>query len=336
LKVIKHSRVISSDQIGIRSYSTAIAAIKAYPHELSSASEIMAIPGCSKKIAGLFEEWQSSSPDPVQRKLTSVKELEESETYQVLKKFESIWGVGADTATKLYYTHGYRTIGDIISKHWNQLTRVQQIGVKYYDEFLTPVPRREMEKITALITSHAEAILPGVQTMLVGGYRRGKKESGDVDVLISHPIEGAIPSGFLVNLLRSLEDAELITHTLSVSTPSAKTSKNKFDGLDKAMLVWQTKKGRLHRRVDIIVAPAVCAGTALLGWTGGTTFERDLRLYCDKERGWKFSSEGIWQGSKRVAGTEGWREGESWEDVEKRVLETVGVGWRPPAERCTE
>jgi DNA polymerase IV len=302
----------------------------------------MSLPGCDGKVADLFEEWKSSHSDQEQRIITSVKELEESQTYQVLKKFESIWGVGADTATNLYYTHGYRRLGDIISHHWNNLSRVQQIGVKYYDEFLTPIPRREVQKIATLITSHAEAILPGVRSMLVGGYRRGKEECGDVDLLISHPVEDAIKSEFLINLLRSLENAELITHTLSVSSPKLqhedphRPSKSNFDTLDKALLVWQAKKGRLHRRVDIIVAPTVCAGTALLGWTGATTFERDLRLYCEKQHQWKFSSEGVWRGSDRVPGTEGWRKGESWEDVEKRVLETIGVGWRPPTERCTD
>jgi broad specificity phosphatase PhoE len=73
-----------------------------------------------------------------------------------------------------------------------------------------------------------------------------------------------------------------------------------------------------------------------LGWSGGTTFERDLRLYCEKEHRWKFSSQGVWRGNERVPGTEGWKEGESWEDVEKRIMEMLGIGWRPPGERCTD
>ena len=342
LKTIKHSRIISSDSVGTRAYSTAIAAIKAYPYPLSSSSEIQSLPGCDGKIAGLFEEWKSSDPDPEKRIIPAVKELEQSQTFQILRRFESIWGVGADTATKFYYTYGFRNIGDIISQHWSKLSRVQQIGVKYYDEFLTPITASEIEKIAALITKHAKKLIPDVQSILVGGYRRGKNNCHDVDVLLSHPVDGTMYTDFLMDLLHSLESSNLITHTLSVSTPKLqhidphRPSKSNFDTLDKALLVWQTKKGRLHRRVDIIIAPTICAGTALLGWSGGTTFERDLRLYCEKEHRWKFSSQGVWRGNERVPGTEGWKEGESWEDVEKRIMEMLGIGWRPPGERCTD
>jgi len=211
--------------------------------------------------------------------------------------------------------------------------------VKYYEEFLTPIDRREVENIAAYIKLHAVKVLPGVQSMIVGGYRRGAKECHDVDVLLSH--RHAIPPDFLVTLLQSLEEAELVTHTLSVSSPRLRhvdphrPSKGQFDNLDKALLVWRNHKGDLHRRVDIIIAPAISAGTALLGWSGGTTFQRDLRLYCEKEKGWKFTSEGVWGGNQRVSGTDGWRENEAWEDVERRVMETVGVGWRLPDQRCT-
>ncbi|KAA8897794.1 hypothetical protein FN846DRAFT_892941 [Sphaerosporella brunnea] len=341
LKVIKHSRIIGGDQIGVRAYSTAIAVIQAYPYPLRSASEVVSLPGCGGKLARLFDEWKSSDPEPEKRMISSVKELEESRVYQTLKNFESIWGIGADTAAKLYYEHDYRTLDDIIKQHWSKLSNVQKIGLKYHEDFSKPIPRREVEQIAALIQSHAEAIIPGVQSMIVGGYRRGKEECGDVDILLSHQVEGTMDSDFLWHLLKSLENAELITNTLSISTQRLqqedpnRSFKSHSDSLDKALLIWQTDKGGLRRRVDIIIAPTICAGTALLGWTGAATFERDLRLYCEKERGWKFSSEGVWKGNERVPGTFGWREEESWEDVEKRVMEIIGVGWRPPTERCT-
>lgn len=339
LKVIKKSRVITLDSTGVRAYSTAIAAIKAYPYPLSSGTEVQEIPGCDGKIAALFQEWRDSHDKPEKRTLRAVTELEKSQSYQVLSQFAGIWGVGAETASKFFYEHGYRKLGDIITYHWSNLSRVQQIGVKHYDEFLAPINRREVEKIAEHIKLHAAKVLPGVQSKIVGGYRRGAKECHDVDVLLSH--RRAIPPDFLVTLLQSLEEAELVTLTLSVSSAKLRhedphrPSKGHFDNLDKALVVWRNHKGGLHRRVDIIIAPAICAGTALLGWSGGTTFQRDLRLFCEKEKGWKFSSDGVWRGNQRVPGTEGWSENETWEDVERRVMETVGVCWRLPNERCT-
>jgi DNA polymerase IV len=342
LKIIQLSRVIGSDRTGARAYSTAIAAVKAYPFVIKTAAEVQKLPGCNGKIAGLFYEWKNSDDDPEKRTIGAVRELEGSQAYQILKRFHSIWGIGPDTATKMYYKHDYRSLEDIIHHHWDKLSRVQQIGVKYYDELLTPISTQEQDRIKGLIDKHAVSILPGIESILVGGYRRGKAECMDVDLLLSHPRDGAISTDFLMDLLRSLEKAELITHTLSVSSPKLhhgdahRPSKSNFDTLDKALLIWQTKKAHLHRRVDIIIAPTVSAGTALLGWTGATTFERDLRLWCENEKRWKFTSQGVWIGNERVEDTYGWKDGETWVDVEKRIFKKLGIEWREPTERCTE
>lgn len=71
------------------------------------------------------------------------------------------------------------------------MKREQQVGIKFYDEFQLKIPRREVETIGAIILEHAKEVRPGFQSVIVGGYRRGKLESGDVDVMLSHPDEEA-------------------------------------------------------------------------------------------------------------------------------------------------
>lgn len=78
----------------------------------------------------------------------------------------------------------------------------------------------------------------------------------------------------------------------------------------------------------------------MVGWTGGTTFERDLRRYCKKVKGLKFDSSGV----RRRGGGGEWVDVESDADgnpapdmltAEKRVFENLGLEWRSPEERCT-
>ncbi|KAM0518310.1 hypothetical protein ACHAPS_007834 [Verticillium nonalfalfae] len=173
-----------------------------------------------------------------------------------------------------FYKKGWRDLDDLVEYGWDRLSRVQQIGVKYYDEFLQPIPRLEVEAIAATILQQAQEIEPGFQLTIVGGHRRGKKSSGDVDVILSHADEDATYR-FIERLVASLEKARFITHTLTLSThnserdqkpltwktDAARTKGAGFDTLDKAMVVWQEPgsedlpSGRPHRRVDIIISP---------------------------------------------------------------------------------
>lgn len=231
---------------------------------------------------------------------------------------------------------------------------MQQIGVKFYDEFQLRIPRQETEAISSVILSHAHRVDPGFQMVVVGSYRRGKPTSGDVDVIVSHPDE-AQTLGIIEKLVSSLEKSGFITHILSIWTRNSergqaplvwkgddRPSGSGFDTLDKALVVWQDpdtkEQGGPHRRVDIIVSPWKTAGCAILGWSGETTFQRDLRRYCKARLGLKFDSSGVRSRADGawvdLEGSEG-RPAPDMETAERRVFEGLGLEWRPPEERCT-
>lgn len=262
---------------------------------------------------------------------------------------------------------GWRDLDDLVEYGWQTLSRVQQIGVKYYDEFQQKISRHEVEQIASVILTHAREHDTGFEMAIVGGYRRGKKESGDVDVILSHR-EESHTMHMIEKMVLSLEQAELITHTLSLWTKNSERGQiplawqgegagrgSGFDTLDKAMVVWRDKQhlgdDAPHRRVDIIISPWKTVGCALLGWSGGTTFQRDLRRYCKRERQLKFDSSGI---RRRSDGT--WVDFESrhvtsdevrgatsprrqpapdMDAAERRVFEGLGLPWRDATERCT-
>ncbi|MCJ1277239.1 hypothetical protein MMC21_005049 [Puttea exsequens] len=362
LKKIRLARVLTLDEIGVRAYSTVIAAIAAYPHRLQSTSEILALPGCDQKIAHLFHEFKTSG------QLQAVKDLEADCALRVLREFYDIWGVGAKTAREFYYDKGWRDLDDIVEHGWTLLTRSQQIGLKYYDEFQLKIPRVEVETITAVITRHAKLVTDtSIETIIVGGYRRGKPESGDVDVILSHQNED-MTCNLVERVVKSLEKEGWITHTLTMNLTNTKRNQEPlpistaslvghgFDTLDKALVVWQdpnweTKSADLsanpkaknpnpHRRVDIIISPWRTVGCAIAGWTSGTTFQRDLRRYAKYRKRWKFDSSGVRErGTGRWVDLEGWRDKRTrctdWKAAERRVFEGMGLVYREPWDRCT-
>jgi len=303
----------------------------------------------------LFQEFKLTG------KVKEAAEAEADPRLSVIGRFYEIWGVGEHTARE-FYNKGWRDLDDVVEYGWGSLSRVQQIGVKYYDEFQDKIPRAEVRAIADVILEHANRLRPGHELVVVGGYRRGKEWSGDVDVVISHADEAATDR-LVERLVVSLERDGHITHTLTLSTKNSERGQTPvawkgnekrgsgFDTLDKALVVWQdprrepdaggaaaAENPNPHRRVDIIVSPWKTAGCAVLGWSSGTTFQRDLRRYCKHERSLKFDSSGV---RSRANG--------AWVDLEdggkgkapdmltaeRRVFDGLGLEWRAPEERCT-
>lgn len=358
LKKIRQARVLTLDEIGVRAYSSAIASIAAYPHEITSPLEILRLPVCSEKIASLWQEWQEY------HSISAVREIEADADLKIVDLFYNIWGVGAKGARDFYYHKGWRDLDDVVEYGWDTLSRVQQIGVKYYDEFLDPIPRDEVESIAQTILDAANKVAKGSQITIVGGHRRGKEESGDVDVVVSHP-EESVTAFMVTRIVQVLEQWGWITHTLTLSTANSERNQTPvsykgeggvpgtgFDTLDKALVVWQNpiwptmeedleknpkaKNPNVHRRVDIILSPWKTVGCAVAGWTSGTTFQRDLRRWA-KTKGLKFDSSGV---RSREDGR--WvdyenRGGKSKDmlEAEKKVFEGLELEWREPTLRCT-
>jgi DNA polymerase IV len=440
LTKIKDARQLRLDDVGVRAYSTSIASVSAYPYRIEHAEEILRLPGCEQKIASLWREWQDSAPTDTERHIQEVEELDSEPDLQVLRLFWNIWGVGAETARRFYYEHGWRDLDDIVEFGWGQLTRVQQIGLKYWDDFQEKIPRPEVESICDVILRHARLVLhipeekfgskDDVECVIVGGYRRGKALCGDVDVVVTHRDENKTKD-LVGEVVCSLEDAGYITHTLTLHTTTSDRGQatlpfraqghrgHGFDSLDKALCVWQdpvfdegdagddagakgrgesgseshenappprnTKKNpNIHRRVDIIISSWRTVGCAVLGWSGGTTFQRDIRRFVSKVHGLKFDSSGVRnRGNGQVLDLEGprprlgsksspglsreakdtedkdkeiieslmegktidktderwkgmeWDDEDTWWDRERRLMEGLGIGYRPPEERCT-
>ena len=363
LRRIRLIRTLTLDEVGVRAYSTSIAAIAAFPRPFSRSAEVAALPGCNEKIARLFREFQAKGY------LDVVEESRTDPALSTIEEFYNVWGVGATTARKWYFDKGWRSLDDVIEQGWEGLLREQKLGLKFREEFAQLILRSEVEYIASIVLYHARKLVDeGVECVIVGGYRRGKKESGDVDLMLSHRREDA--TAHLVGpLVDALETSGWVTHLLDMSQGNSRRGQDGrplkrhrglrkgLDGLDKALCVWQdptwdSRKADLsdgqeprnpnpHRRVDIIITPWHTVGCAVAGWTSGTTFQRDLRRYARKVKGWKFDSSGVrdnttgqwidlelWADEKTRAKT--------WQEAERRVFESFGLPWLEPWERCTD
>ncbi|CAI5742779.1 unnamed protein product [Peronospora destructor] len=130
-----------------------------------------------------------------------------------LVEIARIWGVGPVTAAK-FYGMGYKTVADLRKpKATEMLTMQQKIGVKHYEDFLTKIPRAEVQQIEQTVVEEVHKMIPNAIALACGSYRRGKLASGDCDILITDP--DANSCDILPELLERLHASGFLTDDLT-------------------------------------------------------------------------------------------------------------------------
>ena len=112
--------------------------------------------------------------------------------------------------------------------------------------------------------------MPNCVSTICGSYRRGAESSGDIDLVASGDGE---PENVLHDLFRALRahPTVAVVHVLGISG---------HDGISTANAIILHKG--VHRRLDVVYARPAQYGAALLLWTGGVVYERDLRRWAQK------------------------------------------------------
>ena len=105
-----------------------------------------------------------------------------------------LYGVGPKRARE-YYSQGARTLDDVIRMGGSLGTHLHiQECLRILPDLQVKIPRSEVEEIAELIMSELDKIRPGCLYTICGGYRRGKPQSNDVDIVITDPNPTSINS----------------------------------------------------------------------------------------------------------------------------------------------
>lgn len=89
--------------------------------------------------------------------------------------------------------------------------------MELYDDLKTRIPREECKQIYEIVRAEALTIDPKLEIEIMGSYRRGASDSGDVDFLITRDdtIDGQTHEGVLQKLIVRLLERGVITHSVS-------------------------------------------------------------------------------------------------------------------------
>ena len=306
------------DQWRTLAYRRGVTTLKKQTTKISTAKQAAALPFIGSRLAEKIEEIVLTN------RLRKLDNTKDDPLDQVLRLFLGVYGAGLVQANK-WIQAGYRTLEDLTKA---KLTDSQKVGVEHYTDFNARIPRAEVAAHGSIVTAALKRIDPRFEATVMGSYRRGATDSGDIDMIITHP--SASLSQIRTTVFKHLVPSLFTSGFLKASLATMRrhdASGTKWHGASclPSSTVW--------RRMDFLVVPAHEMGAALIYFTGNDIFNRSMRLLARK-KGMRLNQKGLYKDVKRGRRGEKLNEGTLVEGrSEKRIFEILGVPWREPWER---
>ncbi|KAL6440532.1 hypothetical protein ACFW04_003206 [Cataglyphis niger] len=270
LELADFERNVSKNVYKYNAYRKAAGTLSTLPERVKSGDEAKKLPGIGVKIAKKIDEFLQTG------KLQKLEDIKKDENNVAISLLARVSGIGPAKAKELVDA-GIKTLEDL-KKHQNKLTHHQKLGLKYFDDFEKKIPRAEIIQIESILKDAVKELNRDYLVTICGSYRRGKKESGDIDVLITHPdytskIKDAKKKTVsLKTIVEYLEKKKLIIDTISLGS-------SKFMGVCQLPENKHTEN-KPFRRLDIRLTFYDQYCCAILYFTGSDLFNQNMRAHA--------------------------------------------------------
>lgn len=227
--------------------------------------------------------------------------------------FVDIYGVGPKKAEELVTKHQIKSMAELKRRQNDVLNDVQKIGLKYYKDILKRIPRKEItlyEKKMRYILSSIN-FTEDIKMQIVGSYRRGLHNSGDIDVIITSNNPKSQIFGVFLDLLKS---NNIIKEFLS-------------KGNKKSLTIGKLQ-GKPARRIDFLFSPQEEYSFATLYFTGSKHFNTFMRARANTLN-LTLNEHGLYEYVKRKKGNK--ISGNF--DSEEAICKYIGVKYLLPIHR---
>ena len=288
-----YNRKHEKAQFKAKIYREAVEQLKNYKEKINSSENIKDLPGIGKAITDKLDEYIKTG------KVKNLEELKKkygTEEYQIEKIkqnkkdiFLQIPWIGDATAEKIIELNinniqelKQRQDEEIPGKGKKKLKLLndsQKKGLTYYEEIAERIPRKEIDDYKELLTKifNETCAENGYSNKtnkfeIVGSYRRGKPDSGDIDIFItSAEDDKTIFNKFLEKMDGTKKDEE--------SNESKIIKAFLTRGEKKVMVIGKLTEKNLARRLDFLYSPPEEYAFAILYFTGSMEFNTAMRQH---------------------------------------------------------
>ena len=238
----------------------------------------------------------------------------ERERMNPLNLLTQIYGIGPKKAKELIELD--ITTIDELKQHKDLLNEKQLIGLKYYDDIMKRIPRPEIEDFKEMFTTIFNSVAPTGSTFeIVGSYRRGAQNSGDIDIIISNSNNN---KDVFDKVLNKLIQDKIIVEVLSRGKTKSLTIANVYPGKSKPSF----------RRVDFLYSSPEEYPFAIFYFTGSKIFNTIVRQRA-LDLGFTLNEHGISHIKDKIKGS-------IVEHIfpdEISIFEFLGIKYKEPHER---
>jgi len=312
-------------------YRKVITTLRKQTLHITTKEEAERLPFIGARLAAKIEEivWTNKL-----RRLENTKLEPDAHAFQT---FLNVYGIGFQQASK-FVQAGFKTLDDLLANA--NLTDNQRVGIAHYTDFLTRIPRAEVEKLGAVVERALHHIDAAIQITIGGSYRRGAKDSGDIDLIITKPGASTAYLKTIVvdTLVPRLAKQGFLTACLAATSKDTGTKWHGACQLPSQTLSHlngheESVPHRPWRRIDLLLVPWDEIGAAMIYFTGNDIFNRSIRLLARK-KGMRLNQKGLYVDVMRDSAQGKVTEGNKVEGAnERKIFERLGVPWREPWER---
>jgi DNA polymerase/3'-5' exonuclease PolX len=243
-------------------YAKAITSVKGLDGPLTDAKQVKNLDGIGTKIYEKITEIIATGASG------AVERMKERTDVDAFSTLLGIHGVGPVKARELLAA-GFTTIAALRAAPKGTLNDTQLMGLKHYEDGLLRIPRGEMETHeTVLLGALSGTALTGT---IVGSYRRGAADSGDIDMLVTYPVgmTTAAAGKLFKSFVKRITDGGYVVDALA-------------SGAKKWLGYVRLGEGYV-RRLDLLLTPPEEFAYAILYFTGSDKFNVAMRRFCTEK-----------------------------------------------------
>jgi NAD-dependent DNA ligase/DNA polymerase/3'-5' exonuclease PolX len=248
-----------------KAYKNALDTIRSMTEDINDVKQLEGKKTIGSTILSKFKKYlEKGSLDIFERE----KEKPGYELSEVYDQFSNIYGVGPKKAQDLI-DKGIKSMDELRERQDELLNDNQKAGLKYYDDILKRIPRKEIDDYNEIFRRVFDKVSRtndsnDAKYEIVGSYRRGLQESGDIDVIIT-----SSDKTLFKRFTDALMEENIILVTLSC-------------GSSKCLVITRLSPNRVARRVDFLYSPPEEFPFAILYFTGSKEFNTVMRAHALK------------------------------------------------------